>query len=45
MVLGRNARDQRFSSLEDDFADKALSGLRCQFGGHEETTAADKAGA
>jgi 6-phosphogluconate dehydrogenase len=36
----------RFSSRgENDFADKVLSALRFQFGGHEEKTAADKGGA
>ena len=35
----------RFSSRgENDFADKVLSALRFQFGGHEEKTAADKGG-
>jgi 6-phosphogluconate dehydrogenase len=34
---------ERFSSRgEDDFADKVLSALRCQFGGHEEKAAAKK---
>jgi 6-phosphogluconate dehydrogenase len=37
---------QRFSSRgEDDFADKVLSALRFQFGGHEEKPASGKAGA
>jgi len=37
---------ERFSSRgEDDFAEKVLSALRYQFGGHEEKVAADKAGA
>jgi 6-phosphogluconate dehydrogenase len=37
---------ERFSSRgEDDFADKLLSALRYQFGGHEEKTAANKGGA
>ena len=37
---------ERFSSRgEDDFAEKVLSALRYQFGGHDEKTAADKAGA
>ena len=37
---------QRFSSRgEDDFADKMLSALRYQFGGHEEKTAVKKGGA
>ncbi len=36
----------RFSSRgQDDFADKILSALRFQFGGHEEKAAAKKAGA
>ncbi len=36
----------RFSSRgDDDFADKVLSALRYQFGGHEETTAVRKGGA
>jgi 6-phosphogluconate dehydrogenase len=36
---------ERFSSRgEDDFADKLLSALRYQFGGHEEKAAAAKAG-
>jgi 6-phosphogluconate dehydrogenase len=36
----------RFSSRgEDDFADKLLSALRFQFGGHQEKTAARKEGA
>ena len=36
----------RFSSRgEEDFADKLLSALRFQFGGHEEKTAAQKEGA
>jgi 6-phosphogluconate dehydrogenase len=37
---------ERFSSRgDDDFAEKVLSALRFQFGGHEEKAAADKAGA
>ena len=37
---------ERFSSRgEDDFAEKVLSALRYQFGGHDEKAAADKAGA
>ena len=37
---------ERFSSRgEDDFADKLLSALRYQFGGHEEKAAAKKAAA
>ena len=37
---------ERFSSRgEDDFAEKVLSALRFQFGGHEEKAAADKGGA
>ena len=37
---------ERFSSRgEDDFAEKVLSALRFQFGGHEEKAAASKAGA
>jgi len=37
---------ERFSSRgEDDFADKVLSALRYQFGGHEEKAAAEKDGA
>jgi 6-phosphogluconate dehydrogenase len=37
---------ERFSSRgEDDFAERLLSALRYQFGGHEEKTAGDKAGA
>jgi len=37
---------ERFSSRgEDDFAEKVLSALRFQFGGHHEKAAADKAGA
>jgi 6-phosphogluconate dehydrogenase len=37
---------QRFSSRgEDDFAEKVLSALRFQFGGHEEKPASGKAGA
>jgi 6-phosphogluconate dehydrogenase len=37
---------ERFSSRgEDDFAEKVLSALRFQFGGHEEKAAADKRGA
>jgi 6-phosphogluconate dehydrogenase len=37
---------ERFSSRgEDDFAEKLLSALRYQFGGHDEKAAADKAGA
>ncbi|HVC89476.1 MAG TPA: decarboxylating 6-phosphogluconate dehydrogenase, partial [Acidobacteriaceae bacterium] len=37
---------ERFSSRgEDDFADKLLSALRFQFGGHEEKAAGSKAGA
>ena len=37
---------ERFSSRgEDDFADKVLSALRYEFGGHEEKTAAKKGGA
>jgi len=37
---------ERFSSRgDDDFAEKVLSALRYQFGGHDEKTAADKAGA
>jgi 6-phosphogluconate dehydrogenase len=37
---------ERFSSRgEDDFAEKVLSALRNQFGGHEEKTAAGKEGA
>ncbi len=37
---------ERFSSRgEDDFAEKVLSALRYQFGGHDEKPAADKAGA
>jgi 6-phosphogluconate dehydrogenase len=36
----------RFSSRgQEDFADKILSALRYQFGGHEEKAAARKAGA
>jgi 6-phosphogluconate dehydrogenase len=36
---------ERFSSRgEDDFADKVLSALRYQFGGHEEKAEADQAG-
>jgi len=36
---------ERFSSRgEDDFAEKVLSALRYQFGGHDEKAAADKAG-
>jgi 6-phosphogluconate dehydrogenase len=35
----------RFSSRgEDDFADKLLSALRFQFGGHQEKAAASKGG-
>jgi 6-phosphogluconate dehydrogenase len=35
----------RFSSRgEDDFAEKVLSALRYQFGGHEEKAEADRAG-
>ena len=37
---------ERFSSRgEDDFAEKVLSALRYQFGGHDEKAAAGKAGA
>jgi len=37
---------ERFSSRgEDDFADKMLSALRYEFGGHEEKAAAGKGGA
>ena len=37
---------ERFSSRgEDDFADKVLSALRYEFGGHEEKAAAKKGGA
>jgi 6-phosphogluconate dehydrogenase len=37
---------ERFSSRgEDDFAEKLLSALRYQFGGHNEKAVADKAGA
>ena len=37
---------ERFSSRgEDDFAEKVLSALRFQFGGHKEKTAGSKAGA
>jgi 6-phosphogluconate dehydrogenase len=37
---------ERFSSRgEDDFAEKVLSALRYQFGGHDEKVTADKAGA
>jgi 6-phosphogluconate dehydrogenase len=37
---------ERFSSRgEDDFADKLLSALRYQFGGHKEKTAANEGGA
>ena len=37
---------ERFSSRgEDDFAEKLLSALRFQFGGHQEQTAGSKAGA
>jgi 6-phosphogluconate dehydrogenase len=37
---------ERFSSRgEDDFAEKVLSALRFQFGGHEEKSADSKAGA
>jgi 6-phosphogluconate dehydrogenase len=37
---------ERFSSRgEDDFAEKVLSALRYQFGGHDEKAAASKAGA
>jgi 6-phosphogluconate dehydrogenase len=37
---------ERFSSRgEDDFAEKVLSALRYQFGGHREKAAADEAGA
>jgi 6-phosphogluconate dehydrogenase len=37
---------ERFSSRgEDDFAEKLLSALRYQFGGHDEKAVADKAGA
>ena len=37
---------ERFSSRgEDDIAEKVLSALRYQFGGHDEKAAADKAGA
>ena len=37
---------ERFSSRgEDDFAEKVLSALRYQFGGHDEKAAHDKAGA
>jgi 6-phosphogluconate dehydrogenase len=36
---------ERFSSRgEDDFAEKLLSALRFQFGGHEEKAAPAKAG-
>jgi 6-phosphogluconate dehydrogenase len=36
---------ERFSSRgEDDFADKLLSALRYEFGGHQEKAAAAKAG-
>jgi 6-phosphogluconate dehydrogenase len=36
---------ERFSSRgEDDFAEKVLSALRYQFGGHDEKSAGDKAG-
>ena len=37
---------ERFSSRgEDDFAERLLAALRYQFGGHDEKTAAEKAGA
>jgi 6-phosphogluconate dehydrogenase len=37
---------ERFSSRgEDDFAEKVLSALRFQFGGHEEKSSDSKAGA
>jgi 6-phosphogluconate dehydrogenase len=37
---------ERFSSRgEDDFAEKVLSALRFQFGGHKEKTADSKGGA
>ena len=37
---------ERFSSRgEDDFAEKVLSALRYQFGGHDEKAAAGRAGA
>jgi 6-phosphogluconate dehydrogenase len=37
---------ERFSSRgEDDFAEKVLSALRFQFGGHQEKSADSKAGA
>lgn len=40
-----SALDERFSSrAEADFADKVLSAMRFQFGGHEETSAVDKGG-
>ena len=40
------ALDARFSSRgQDDFADKLLSALRYQFGGHEEKSATKKVGA
>ena len=45
MELGRNGLDQRFSSLEDDFAEMVTSALRYHFRVHDEGTAADKAGA
>jgi 6-phosphogluconate dehydrogenase (decarboxylating) len=42
----RAAPYQRFNSRgEDDFADKMLSALRYQFGGHEEKAAAKKTSA
>ena len=42
----RAALYERFSSRgEDDFADKMLSALRYEFGGHEEKAAAGKGGA
>jgi 6-phosphogluconate dehydrogenase len=37
---------ERFSSRgEDNFAERLLSALRYQFGGHDEKAAGDKAGA
>jgi 6-phosphogluconate dehydrogenase len=46
MELGMIELGRSFGSRgEDDFAEKVLSALRSQFGGHDEKSAAGKAGA
>jgi len=43
-ILSAALYEHLSSRGEDDFAEKVLSSLRYQFGGHDEKAAADKAG-